>query len=200
MSVEQKPKENSMMLALLLFLGATGLVFAYLQSEEPAPAVSKTPASVQSEKFEKSVNRHLMFTNEKMELERKRMQLENAQLMNADFNSTKPQEAYQNHNHLRQDVDTRSADIANELGRGDKIADMYSPHDVVQREIYDAQQDAEYRQAYREEYARQFIENARRGGYNVKLSEDLSRVISVQPISGAQKGMELFSGSGERIQ
>lgn len=189
-----------MILALLLFIGATGLVFAYLQSEEPAPATSKMPASVQSEKFEKSVNRHLMLTNERMELERRRMQIENAELMNTDFNSTKPQEAYQNHGNLRQDLDTRSDDIANELGRGDKIAEMYSPHDVVQREIYNAEQDAEYQQAYREEYARQFIENARRGGYNVRLSEDLSRVISIQPISGSQKGMELFSGSGGAIQ
>lgn len=193
----QKPqKENSMMLALLLFLGAAGLVFAYLSSEEKAPKKTGAPASVKSEKFEKSVNRHLMLTNERIEMARQRMQIENSQALNADFSSTRPQQAYENPNRLDLSQDTRAQEIAEELGRAGRREESMSPHDIVQKELFNADQAQEYSQAYKEEYARQFVENARRGGYKVILSEDLSRVIKVIPIRNPSNSMNLFEDSG----
>ncbi|WII70783.1 hypothetical protein QJS83_09955 [Bdellovibrio sp. 22V] len=189
-----------MFLALLLFIGAAGLVFAYLGSEDPKPVAQQDPR-VKSQKYEKSVNRHLMFTNEKMELARQRMEVENARLLNTDFNSTSAQRAYTNDNTLDLSTDTRAQELANELGRGTRKEEAMSPHDVVQRELFNAQQMAEYTQAYKEEYARQFIENARRGGYKVILSDDLSRVISVTPLrSPSQNGMDLFGSGGDALQ
>lgn len=194
MASKTSQKEKSMLLALLLFVGAAGLIFAYLGSEESGKSSRPSP-TVKSEKFEKAVNKHLMLTNERMELERQRMQLENARLLNSDFNQTEPQRAYANDGRLDLSGDNRAAELANELGRGDRREESMSPHDIVQRELFNAQQMSEYSQAYKEEYARQFIENARRGGYKVILSEDLSRVISVTPIR--QNEMNLFgSGTG----
>lgn len=189
-----------MLLALLLFIGAAGLTFAYLGAEDPKPTVAGPPPSVKSEKYEKAVNRHLMFTNEKMELERQRMQVENARLLNNDFSSTQPQRAYQNESRLDFSTDTRAKELANELGRGERREEYTSPDDIVQRELFNQEQMREYSRAYKEEYARQFIENARRGGYKVILSEDLSRVISVTPIRNNGQGMELFGSSSEGLQ
>ncbi|WP_374034562.1 hypothetical protein ACES2I_01040 [Bdellovibrio bacteriovorus] len=198
----QKPqKENSMLLALLLFVGAAVMVFVYLGSEDPPKKVASAPAAAKSEKFEKSVNRHLMLTNEKMEMARQRMQVENARLMNTDFNSTTAQSAYHNENRLDLTSDTRAQELAEELGRGTRKEETLSPHDIVQKELFNAEQQAEYSQAYKEEYARQFVENARRGGYRVILSEDLSRVLSVTPIRNPSGGsMNVFDYSSEAIQ
>ncbi len=45
------------------------------------------------------------------------------------------------------------------------------------------------------------VENARRGGYKVILSEDLSRVISVTPLRiPSQNGMELFNTGQGAVQ
>lgn len=198
MGASQEKKETPMLLALLLFVGAAALIFAYLGSEEPK-IKSKIPTTVKSEKYEKSVNKHLMFTNEKMELERQRMQVENANLLNSDFNATKAQRAYSNDAKLDLTVENRAAEVANEIGRGEKRQEgPMTPDEVVQRELFNQQQTNDYSRAYKEEYARQFIENARRGGYKVILSDDLSRVISVQPLRSKQ-GMELF-GSGQDVQ
>ncbi|WP_295906066.1 hypothetical protein [uncultured Bdellovibrio sp.] len=204
MTSQKSNKERSMFFALLLFIGAAGLIFAYLGAEDPKPKVAGPAPTAKSEKYEKSVNRHLMFTNEKMELERQRMQVENARLLNTDFNSTQPQRAYQNENHLDLSSDTRAQELANELGRGEKQEEYATPHDVVQRELFNAQQMREYSQAYKEEYARQFVENARRGGYKVILSEDLTRVISVTPLRNPSQSvntnMQLFGSGSEALQ
>ncbi|UOF00226.1 hypothetical protein [Bdellovibrio reynosensis] len=198
MSSAQEKKETPMLLALLLFIGAAGLIFAYLGSEDSKPA-KVIETTVKSEKYEKAVNKHLMFTNEKMELERQRMQVENAKLLNSDFNATTPKQAYTNDAKLDLTVENRAAEIANELGRGgQKEEQAMTPDEVVQKELFNQQQSHEYSRAYKEEYARQFIENARRGGYKVILSDDLSRVISVQPLRSRQS-MELF-GSGQDVQ
>ncbi len=186
MSGQPQKKDNTMLLALLLFLGAGGLLFAYLGAEDKAPQNRGPSATAQSAQFEKSVNRHLMFTNENIEQRKQRMALENAQLLNKDFNSTKAQEAYRPDDRLDLSMDNRAADIAEELGRGNRARSDFSPHDQVQKELYQSEREEEYSQAYREEYARQFVENARRGGYRVILSDDLTKVISVTPIRQQQ--------------
>ena len=150
-------------------------------------------AKTKTSEYQKNVNRHLMLTNEKMQMERRRMDVENFQTADR-LQDSRAQKAYQPHHDLDLNTDSRGFDIANEIGRGTKnAAEPSTPDEVVQAELYNRQQANQYDEAYREEYARQFIENARRGGYRVKLSDDLSRVIQVQPIrnpSGANTGFE----------
>ena len=194
MEPERQDKEKSMLLALLLFLGAGGLIFAYLGSDGKKKNAGVS-ATLKTEKFEKSVNRHLMLTNERMELEKQRMAVENADALNKGFAGTRSQKAYYNENRLDLSVDTRAQEMANELGRGQRQEDIESPHDIVQRELFNEEQAKQASQAYREEYARQFIENARRGGYKVQLSEDLSRVISVQPLRDNSSDFQIQGGT-----
>lgn len=202
MAPQKSQRERSIFLALLLFIGATGLIFAYWGTEDSKRAPGSTQVANKTEKYEKSVNRHLMFTNENIQMQRQRLQAENSQLMNTDFSSTRPQGAYQNENKLDLTPDTRAVEMANELGRGERREEYSSPHEVVQKELFNEQQAQEYTQAYKEEYARQFVENARRGGYKVILSEDLSRVISVTPLRNpSQKQLDLFSNpNGDALQ
>ncbi|MGZ3769248.1 MAG: hypothetical protein ACXVCP_06390 [Bdellovibrio sp.] len=180
----EKPKKNekSLLLALLLFIGAVALLFFSIREEKNAESKTENFVTGKTEKFEKSVNKHLMLTNEKIKMDSQRASLENARLLNRQFSSTKPEKPYANDTKLDLSSDNTAAEMAKELGRGQREEQIASPHDAVQKELFNELQMQEYSQAYKEEYARQFVENARRGGYKVILSQDLSRVISVTPI------------------
>lgn len=189
-----------MFLALLLFLGAAGLIFAYLGETSNTNGTGAVSA-LKTGNFEKSVNKHLMLTNEKMAMQRQRMQLENAQLTNSQLNSPSAQPRYVNEGQLDLSSENNAAEIANDLGRGERFEEITAPQDLIQKELFNEQQMQEYSKAYKEEYARQFVENARRGGYKVILSEDLSRVLSVKPLRDPNKNsMELFNSGSEPLQ
>jgi hypothetical protein len=201
MAKEKSEKEKSFLLALLLFIGAGLLLLLALDSESPRRGIG-SDSRTKTPEFEKNVNKHLMLTNDKLTMAQQKMALENARVN--EFGQTKPQQAYSNSDSgLDLSVDRRAYEIANELGRGEKKRDHQqpmTPDEMIQRDLFEAQQNQEYSQAYREEYARQFVENARRGGYKVILSEDLTRVISVQPIRRPSESMDLFQSNGEALQ
>jgi hypothetical protein len=189
---KDEQKERSMLIALILFIGAGALIFMSLGSDKKKAAAGAA-AKTKTSEYQRNVNRHLMLTNEKMQMERRRMDVENFQ--SADrLQDARAQKAFQPRQNLDLSTDSRGYDIANEIRRGEKPpGEPSTPDEVVQAELYNREQANQYDQAYREEYARQFVENARRGGYKVRLSEDLSRVIQVQPIrnpSGANTGFE----------
>lgn len=202
MASKETQNEKSLLLAMLLFIGAGALILSYLWLEDSKlkTAEMEVPSVLKSEQYEKSVNRHLMLTNEKMKLESQRAYLENARILSNGIRSTPAQHAYSNEEGLNLNGDRRAEELANELGRGVRREEAMSPHDIVQKELFNEQQMQEYTEAYKEEYARQFIENARRGGYKVILSEDLSRVISVTPIRSPSQNqnlnLDLTPGSG----
>ncbi|HWU43579.1 MAG TPA: hypothetical protein VN132_09080 [Bdellovibrio sp.] len=157
------------------------MVFLYLGTATNSKKATGNN-SARSEKFEKSVNKHLMITNENMEMQRQRTEIENARF-GKEFGATQAQPIYTTPTEGTDlNRENTATEIANELGRGERKEDpILNPNDVVQKEIFNKQQAEEYSQAYKREYARQFIENARRGGYKVILSEDF-RVLSVTPI------------------
>lgn len=186
-----------MLLALLLFVGAAGLIFAYLGSGKPTAKSSAKSSVARSEKFESAVNKHLMYTNDKVELQKRRVEIENARVLHGDSRQNRPQTAFANDGKLDLNSEDHASEIAKELGRVGKKEEYTSPDDIVQREVFRIEQAKEYNEAYKEEYARQFVENARRGGYKVILSEDMSRVLSVTPIRNPSKSSFDVFGSGE---
>lgn len=190
-SSSKKQKDNSLVLALLLFLGAGFLVFLYFTSSPEKSQRARAAAKIKSADFEKNVNKHLMGTNQNMEMSQRRMEVENALSVSKSYQPRSAQTRYENSNHLDLGYDTAGQDTARELGRSGNQALMESPADVIQNEIYHQQISAENEEQDRVEYARQFVENARRGGWDVRLSSDLSTVISVKPIRGKNPGVPL---------
>lgn len=56
-----------------------------------------------------------------------------------------------------------------------------TPSEVINAQIFDQEAKAKQDEADRKEYRRQFIENARQGGYEIELSED-NKVLKSTPI------------------
>jgi flagellar motor protein MotB len=197
MTDKKAKEEQPKFLALLLFIGAAGLLLAYFNSSDSMTGKPGSSSMARSQKYENNVNKHLMNTNERMAMQRKRVEVENANTIMQSQNRQGVQTPYVADGKLDLSSEDHAAEMAKQLGRGARQEDFSSPEEVVQKELFDAQQAAEYTQAYKEAYAKQFVENARRGGYKVILSEDLSRVISVKQIRGNQpNSMEVF-GSGQ---
>lgn len=191
--------DRSTAVAVAFFIGAGALV-AYSLIPDTSPITSKNDL-LHNEKYEAKVNRHLMLTNEKMEMQRQRMIMENEALA-PEYFRTKPG-AIVNHNDEGTELnsDTHAADVARELDRDTKAAAFPStPDELIQTEIFNQRQEQEYSRQYKEEYAKQFIANAAKNGWKVKLNDEY-KVISVAPIRNpTADAPQLFKSGGGSAQ
>jgi hypothetical protein len=194
---EEKFDSKMMLLGLLLLLGAGGLLWLSLT---PDTKTAPNATTLYSKKYEEKVNRYLMLTNEKMELQKQRMMVENHALA-PDYEDTRGGQPYQNSSSgVDLSGDGHAEDVARELGReGHEASTPQTPHEMIQTEIFNARQAQEYSQAYKKEYARQFIENAAKNGWDVRLSDDF-RVLSVKPMRKPSNQMQLFNTGGGSSQ
>jgi hypothetical protein len=78
-------------------------------------------------------------------------------------------------------ADANEATAFEDLNRYPKQLEAQNPDNVIQAQLSDEDRRQAYEQAYRAQYAKQFIENARRNGYEVRLN-DQNVVISVKPL------------------
>lgn len=189
-------KDNSSKIALAFFAAAGLLFFVYFLSptEKSGPS-RKIQSTLKSQKYEATVNRHLQGTNNRMEIDRQRAEVENALSIERAYQQGRTHKsAPEAGGGYDLSYDTVGEDTARALGRVRNSEVIQSPNHEIQNEIYNQQKLQALEEAERLEYARQFVENARRGGWDVRLSPDLSTVISVKPLkAGAGSG---FGGNG----
>jgi hypothetical protein len=133
-----------------------------------------------SARVENIVNKHLTMTDRKILLQNDRAQLENTELP-AVGDQIWPKNTWNRNrsSEPRQDgvdlsSDRREEAAISDLNRNPKEYGNYrSPHSVIQNEESEKDARALEQKWYRERYAQQFIENARRNGIEVKLNDDL---------------------------
>jgi hypothetical protein len=187
MSSENKTRTAGM--ALLLLALATMLILFSMPDEDEDIAAhdsSKDRPSAYSPKVQELVNKHLQMTQKKIELGEQQ----------AGINYRAPE------------VGSRLYPVNNEnsvsgielppesgAGIGQNQQTANSPDAIIQREIHAQEANAQASQAEREEYARQFKENARRNGWEVTLNEDFV-VTGVRPIKKGQS-FKLFAPTGQ---
>lgn len=195
MKHSKQKKDKSYLLGLTLLLLSGIFMFLYLLPDEK-PKLNKT---VQNEKeFESKVNKHLFSTSQKMELQRKKMEIETA-----DIAAKRPSQS-QNEESPERGVDftpdPRATALLNILRR--EVNGSPGPegsNDLIQTELFELEQLQHYSEEYKKEYARQFVENARQAGYNVKMN-DQYKIISVTPIRKPAQNIDLFQSEGGAAQ
>lgn len=162
--------------AILAIAGA----LLYIGLTDNGPTREAAP-SARSAHAQQVVNKYLSSTAEKLAMQRKLAEVQ-AQKINMDYPSTAPGTAYvapREGGELKEDQ--RADAVAEDLGVGPKVAMPTDPMSLIHHQIFEEQRAREMNDAFKKEYARKFLENARRGGYDVVLSEDF-RVISVKPL------------------
>lgn len=175
-SSQGSDKKNIYLLALLLFLASGFFLYLAFTSQQEVPENTLTASD--------QVNFNLQKTMQKQELERLRLQNEHFSKFNRlDPRSVrkKPEESS-----LRLEYDRTQDRVAEDLeNRHAPRVLTKSVDDIVQTQLLNDYIAHEQNENARREYARQFIENARRNGYEIKLTSDF-KVRSVRriPMSG----------------
>ena len=174
--MEKKKKEDKtylLVLALLMLSGFFVLLFLLPEKEK-----HDGNGSAQSQEFQAKVNHHLFKTSQDIQMSHDRMQMEADKL--ADRGVGQKAAPKEDINHLDFSTDPRAEALLRELGRDVKESGgPENADEAVQTELFESQQYQEYSDAYKKEYARQFVENARKSGYIIKLNDDY-KVISIR--------------------
>jgi hypothetical protein len=162
---------------------------------------SKPPSNdstARAKEIEERVNKHLFQTSQKIELNREKMQVETAEM--ADKGVRPIQREPDLPNGVDFSGDPRIESLVQDLGRDVKDSgDPKSPNDLIQAELFQQDQLQQYSEAYKKEYARQFVENARKAGYEVVLSESY-KVLAVKPLRKPAQDFRLFNNGGGSAQ
>ena len=166
--------------ALLIFLGLDNDSSSQKNSQAGEAQLASKSGRVSNSDYDEKVNKHLFHTQAQKDLKSAQAKAENT-MMAPDLHDVEAQTKYGNGNSgVQTHGDVWDDQIVHEFEKNQQ-SDFYKPDFQVQQELYENQMLNQYDQAYREEYKKQFIENARRAGYQVKLGPD-NKVISVKPL------------------
>lgn len=158
---------------LCLIAGVAIGLFSYIQPQNKS-VKSQDSVNLEQRKQE-LVNKHLNSTIKKMD--------QNQNLISNEIDRTK---SSSNFNHQmptasQKETFIRSPTAAENTFQTNQYVKPESPAEVIQMEVYRKKMQELADQAYKEEYARQFKENALKDGYEIELNDNLD-VISVKPL------------------
>lgn len=155
------------------------LMFLIFRTEESGPLIVKKTldSNANSELGNERTNQHLFLTNEKIKIDEQKSKI-HADAIERQLKNT-PSLKGANPTQLKIEDDWGPPIQGVEMSGSQNEPE--TPDETIQRQLYEKQFEEAYNESYREAYADQFIENARKNGYEVKLNSDF-RVISVKKI------------------
>jgi hypothetical protein len=189
----QKKQKSPAWMGAALILAAFGLIYMVWNSDQIAGKTEQASMSKKERsKIDLVVNKHLIMTNKKIELEQERARLEHL----TDTPSVGDQILPRNKPNALYGVDHSSdrneLNAVRDLERPPEL-NISSPDAVIQSELADTAAIAESERRYRDEYARQFIANAKAAGYAIELDDNfvVKKVMKIKP-----QGRTLFDRGG----
>jgi hypothetical protein len=190
----REESDLSKYLPLLLILGAGVLLYFGLNGQ--GGGLVSSGASRSDPRVKNRVNSHLEKTVETMEMRKTQMIIQNTRAA-LEYGQTKPEVAVAPPSEgvdLRKDV--RADIVAEDLGRETRVHSIPSnPTDLIHSQLFAEESQKAEDAAFKAEYARQFIQNAKAAGWEVQL-DDNYKVISVKkaraPSQSSGKGFQLF--------
>ncbi len=185
---DESKKGRSVLLGLILLLLAVGLFL--MEDEEKAIEQVK---NLNSKEAQQLVNRHLRQTSQNMVLNQQKSAIETQkEMINAQ--KSKPQQKFDDRSQELEISQYQDNPMFNQsVGRGAKSYDpAQDPSQIVQGKLFQDQVEEKYSEQYKKEYTRQFIENAKSAGWEIKVDASY-RVISTKKIQRAPT-YEVFEG------
>ena len=183
-NIRTKGKTDYSWVFILLFIFGAGILLIYDDStqDQSSKKQIKAPDIVIDEKEKiNRVNQHLKETAINLESDRiRRAQEAQSELKKLEEGTSEIIEAPEPG--LTFESDQSMSQLSEQLNRSQQLSDeQLTPEQIVQNRLLEIQMQKNADQAYREEYARQFIENARAGGWDIKLGPNFE-VLSVRKI------------------
>ena len=175
---DENKNRKSIFFGLILLLLALGL-FLFEDQENKKQGFQQ---NFRSKETQELVNRHLRETSQDITLKQQKASIESQkEILKAQ--SSRPQKKFDYNPHQLEISEYQENPIFNqELGRGVKSYDFsQDPNQIVQSKLFQDQTLEKYTEQYKKEYTRQFIENARQAGWEIKVDASY-RIISARPI------------------
>ena len=178
---EDNQKKISPFLLFFLLLGAVGffLASARMSSHSPVPPATISAYSPETEAL---VNKHLHLTSQDQYLREKMMNAQNSYMAPQVGDSLWPKISPKKDLGVDHSPDRDENTAFDDLNRYPKELRYTNPDQIIQEQIVEEDIRKKTELEDRQEYARQFVENARRNGYAIKLNEDLV-IVSVRSIA-----------------
>lgn len=176
----------------IFFIAAFFLLKTAFQPEEFEKKLSsQSPhqVSVNSPEAEKAVNKYLKEINKSIEMQQLQSRIQNQNIRPKVGEVISPNAFSRNNKKQNLKVDS----LVEQNSSHHIIYDTNSPSGQIQLELAEQQRLEEYDQKYKEEYIRQFIENAKRNGWKITVDEN-GTIKSAAPINREQNP-RLFDGS-----
>lgn len=192
---EERSKRK--LIPFLLIIASLGLF--YFANLKPSVKSTKSNFGMNHPDAEKKLNQHLQETNQKIELQQFKRKAEN------EFSAPKvgslipfkelsdgkviPLEAPEDENtaSIRQDY------------RSEQEVDYANPSTIVQGELADKLENQEYAKRYKEEYIRQFVQNAKEHGWKVIVDKN-GVIKSAEPLQTSGQNLNIFDPTSSSTQ
>ncbi len=153
-----------------MIVSALGLIFAAslmdrgpneysFSGDELSSVALSNQGSYRSSELEDRINKHLLSTNSKIERERDLMRIENFNSLPEIGSSVVPSAPL-----AKQRIIEEAAKVPEQS--------QLNPRDSIQAQIVEEKEIAAWNQRQKEEYARQFVENARQAGWAIELDDE----------------------------
>ena len=195
----QKNSDLPIVLLLLFLAGCFYYFYESIDTRAPNRKDPGTPSEVisaRSKRAEELVNRYIKTTNSKIEISKSQREIENKYKAPEIGQVIIEPENYDPKLEGTNINSDRSLDaLERDLNKGKETQTYYLPHNEVLNDMAERQKAEEAYVAERKAYAKQFIENAKRNGFEVTLNENY-QVTSVKKISQPEKdSTQLFEDS-----
>lgn len=183
-STENDWRKTAVALTLLVF--ALGLVgYAVLMPAEENRAVTAKLKQKEAERIEQLVNKHLVMTNTKIEIEQRKKDLELKERLHhlGDTVHERPEQPAPVGVGVDMSPDRHELNAINDLRGPSENLNYHSPGNEIMRELADSQQRKAEEEAYNKAYRDAVIAEARRQGFELTFAPD-GRIIKATPIHG----------------
>lgn len=178
MSQGKKQKEDDKSWVFILLI-AIGLVIVFLSQNSENSTAQKTIPN--DPEHIKRVDAHLKDTAFNVEADRRQRQIEVYQQLNK-LSDHKTETVYGESHDFSLESDPYMQSLTNDLDRTQRAQpDQATPEQIVQQRLYENMELQKASEAYREAYAEQFKENARKGGWEIELGPNFE-VLSVKKL------------------
>lgn len=182
---KNEQKDSKILILLMLFFVFAGLYMIFGSKTSNVGHISQSSKAPQTQ--EGSVNWDRL--NEKMrilegqkKIQQMQQEAKNAQLSrDLEFSDIRDRAKPAHEYHLDMLPESSSNDVYSDLDHNQYIPDSQKPRDIInaQKELDQILYNLDKQR--KKEFVKQFIENARKGGWQVKVSDEL-KVIEVRPI------------------
>lgn len=168
--------------AALLCTAVALVGYALLMTPPPSKTAVKKAKQRESERIEQLVNKHLVMTNTKIEIEQRKKDLELRERLHHLGDTVHPRPMPSAPVGVDMSPDRHELNAINDLRGPSENLNYHNPQTEILREIADYQHKKAEEAAYNKAYRDAVIEEARRQGYELQFAPD-GRILGAKPIT-----------------